>query len=146
MNSNGQDSLDVILAYMQRNGLSCCKSAESSLKGCHFPYHTYAVVKGRFAFQVHCHDTGNSVRAYILTDEKPFEIISATYWKQSGYGHNPDKFESGAWDKALNEAITEMQRDVKSHKASVEAMQRKEVEKVSNQYKQEKLKAESYFK
>lgn len=146
MNSNGQDSLDVILAYMQRNGLSCCKSAESSLKGCHFPYHTYAVVKGRFAFQVHCHDTGNSVRGYILTDDKPFEIISATYWKQSGYSHNSDKFENGAWDKALKEVISEMERDVKSHKDSVKEMKQRQAQSVLTQYEQEKLKAESYFK
>lgn len=109
-------SLDVALEYAQRNQILTVKSNDGSLKGCHFPYHTYAVVVGRFAFQVHCHDTGNCVRVYILTDEKPYEIINATFWKCSGYEHNKDKWEKGAWDNALSDAISTLTLAVNNHK------------------------------
>lgn len=112
-------SLDVALEYAQRNQILTVKSNDESLKGCHFPYHTYSVVVGRFAFQVHCHDTGNCVRVYILTDEKPYEIINATFWKCSGYEHNKDKWEEGAWDNALSDAISTLTLAVNNHKDDV---------------------------
>ena len=146
MISNGKDTLDVLLAYMQRHALSCVLSKSDDFKGCNFSYHMYAVVKGRFAFQVYCHDTGNSVKAYILTDDKPYQIISATYWKQSGYSHNKDTFETGAWDGALKEVIEDFKREVSRHKEHTAKMQ-KHYEQVEAESKQShKAKAESYFK
>ena len=112
-------SLDVALEHAQRNQILTVKSNDESLKGCHFAYHTYAVVVGRFAFQAHCHDTGNSVRVYILADEKPYEIINATFWKCAGYEHNKDKWEKGAWDSALSEAISALTLAVNNHKDDV---------------------------
>ncbi len=110
-----EKTLDVLLQYAQRNQLLTTESKNELLKGCHFAYDKYAVVVGVFAFQVHCHDTGNSVRAYILTDDKPYEIISATFWKQSGYEHNKDKWEKGAWDMALTAAIGMIREAVEEH-------------------------------
>lgn len=115
MSNRKEMSLDIALQYAQRNQIFTVKSNDESLKGCHFAYHTYAVVIGRFAFQVHCHDTGNSVRAYILTDDKPYEIISATFWKCSGYEHNKDKWESGKWDKALSDATAVLKTKIEQY-------------------------------
>ena len=108
-------SIDVALEYTQRHKIMAVKSNDQSLKGCHFPYHTYAIVVDRFAFQVHCHDTGNSVRGYILTDDKPYEIINATFWKQSGYEHNKDTWLRGAWDESLLKTIDEIKGLVEKH-------------------------------
>lgn len=99
-------TLDIVLQYAQRNSISTLKYNDERFQGCHFPYHSNAVMLGeRFAFQVHSHDTGNSVRGYILTDNKPYEIVSATYWKVSGYEFNKDKWEKGAWDDALSREL-----------------------------------------
>lgn len=146
MFSNGIDSLDVLLAYMQRNEMSTYPSSSEELKGCHFPYHKYAVVKGRFAFQVHQHDTGNCVRAYILTDYKPYEIVSATFWKRSGYEHNSYKWETGAWGESLNKIIQEMKNEVTSHKKAVEARNNKDKAEAEESQSIHKQLAESYFK
>lgn len=137
-------SLDVVLKYAQRHQIFTVKSNDESLKGCHFPYHTYAVVVGRFAFQVHCHDTGNSVRAYILTDDKPYEIISATFWKRSGYEHNKDKWETGAWDTKLSEAISGLKATVKydmekSEQLMLEQKKTREMNEMSEKSKVEAL-------
>lgn len=110
-----EKTLDILLQYAQRNQLLTTESKDESLKGCHFAYDKYAIVAGVFAFQVHCHDTGNAVRVYILTDEQPYEIINATFWKQSGYEHNKDKWERGAWDYALSEAIAGVRHAVEEH-------------------------------
>lgn len=138
-------SLDVALEYAQRNQILTVKSNDKSLKGCHFPYHPQAVVVGRFAFQVHCHDTGNCVRAYILTDEKPYEIINATFWKCGGYEHNKDKWEKGTWDDALSGAISALTLADNNHKDDVH--NRELLQQSANQVKimSEKSKVEALF-
>lgn len=123
MSNRKEMSLDIALEYAQRNQIFTVKANDESLKGGHFAYHTYAVVIGRFAFQVHSHDTGNSVRGYILTDDKPYEIISATFWKCSGYEHNKDKWEKGAWDAELEEAISGLKATVKYDKEKSEQLE-----------------------
>lgn len=120
ISNNKEMSFDLVLEYAQNNGISTVESR--SVKGCNFAYHRYAVVIGRFAFQVYCHDTGNSVRGYILTDgeDSPYEIISSTFWKRSGYEHNKDKWEKGAWDSKLAEAVRDLKTSVATHKCQKE--------------------------
>lgn len=144
MSNRKEMSLDIALEYAQRNQIFTVKSNDESLKGCHFAYHSYAVVIGRFAFQVHSHDTGNSVRGYILTDDKPYEIISATFWKCSGYEHNKDKWEKGAWDAKLGEVISQLKLAANNHKDDLhnrELLQQnaKNVQSVSEKAKVEAL-------
>lgn len=143
--SRKEMTLDIALEYAQRNQIFTVKSNDEILKGCHFPYHTYAVVIGRFAFQVHCHDTGNSVRGYILTDDKSYEIISATFWKRSGYEHNKDKWEEGAWNAKLEEAISGLKATVKYDKEKSEQLEleRKTERELNNL--SEKSKVEALF-
>lgn len=138
-------SLDVVLEYAQRNQILTVKSNGESLKGCHFPYHTYAIVVGRFAFQVHCHDTGNSVRVYILTDEKPYEIINATFWKRSGYEHSKDKWELGKWDQALSDATSVLKMKVEQHKNYTENQALLQQEHQKSKVMSEKSKVEALF-
>jgi hypothetical protein len=145
MSNRKEMSLDVALEYAQRNQIFTVKSNDEFLKGCHFAYHTYAVVVGRFAFQVHSHDTGNSVRGYILTEDKPYEIISATFWKCSGYEHNKDKWEKGAWDAKLEEAISGLKATVKYDKEKSEQLELER--KAARELKElsEKSKVEALF-
>lgn len=145
MSNRKEMSLDISLEYAQRNQIFTVKSNDESLKGCHFAYHTYAVVVGRFAFQVHCHDTGNSVRGYILTDDKPYEIINATFWKCSGYEHNKDKWEEGAWDVKLEEAISQLKLAVNNHKDDLHNRELLQQNATQVQLMSEKSKVEALF-
>ncbi len=141
-----EKSLDILLQYAQRHQLLTTESKNEWLKGCHFAYDKYAVVVGVFAFQVHCHDTGNHVRAYILTDDKPYEIISATFWKRSGYEHNKNKWERGAWDHALSEAILLIKQTVENHEKAVAAKQEQFLKESDQAASELKQKVESMFK
>lgn len=145
MSNRKEMSLDVALEYAQRNQIFTVKSNDESLKGCHFAYHTYAVVIGRFAFQVHSHDTGNSVRGYILTDDKPYEIISATFWKCSGYEHNKDKWEKGAWSAKLEEAISQLKLAVNNHQDDAHNRELLQQNAKQVQLMSEKSKVEALF-
>lgn len=141
-----EKTLDVLLQYAQRNQLLTTESKDASLKGCHFAYDKYAVVVGVFAFQVHCHDTGNSVRGYILTDDKPYEIISATFWKQSGYEHNKDTWEKGAWDEALNNSITILRQAVEEDMFVKDQREQQRLQRNSVESESFKSKVEAMFK
>lgn len=144
MISNSKEmSLDVTLEYAQRHQILAVKSGDQRLKGCHFPYHGYAIVVDRFAFQVHCHDTGNSVRGYILTDDKPYEIINATFWKQSGYGHNKDTWLHGAWDDFLLKSIDKIKGFVEKHQESIkkEDFNRQEAQRAKELLEKSKVEA-----
>lgn len=145
MSNRKEMSLDVALEYAQRNQIFTVKSNDESLKGCHFAYHTYAVVIGRFAFQVHSHDTGNSVRGYILTDDKPYEIISTTFWKCSGYEHNKDKWEKGAWSAKLEEAISQLKLAVNNHQDDAHNRELLQQNAKQVQLMSEKSKVEALF-
>lgn len=141
-----EKTLDVLLQYAQRNQLLTTESKDVSLKGCHFAYDKYSVVVGVFAFQVHCHDTGNSVRGYILTDDKPYEIISATFWKQSGYEHNKDKWEKGAWDEALNNSIRILRQAVEEDMFVKDQREQQRLLRNSIESESVKSKVEAMFK
>lgn len=116
-----KESLDVLLAYAQQHEISTVRAkSEVSLDACHFPYHRNAVMIGPFAMQVHCHDTGNSVRVYVIGAGKPYRIMDATFWKRPGYEHNADSIEHGAWDAAFADAQKALAKMVADHKADEE--------------------------
>lgn len=113
--SSKENSFDLVLKYIQDNDIDGY-TFPSSIPQCHFPYHRLCVMIDKFGFQVHCHDTGNSVRGYIVLPSSKYEIINATYWKSSGFSHNPDKWEHGKWDEALTSAIKQLESVVEKHK------------------------------
>jgi len=141
-----EKTLDILLQYARRNQLLTTESKDESLKGCHFAYDKYAVVIGVFAFQVHCHDTGNGVRVYILTDDAPYEIINATFWKQSGYEHNKDKWETGAWDEALKNSITILRQAVEEDMFVKDQREQQRLQRHSVESESVKSKVEAMFK
>lgn len=121
MATSTDNSLDRLIDYALTNHISTVGvRGNQQLEGCHFPYSARAVVIAPFAMQVHCHDTGNSVRVYILGAGKPYQIMSATYWKRSGYDHNKDDIEYGAWDAAFSNAQRKLAELVEAHRKSAE--------------------------
>lgn len=43
------------------------------------------------------------------------EIVSATYWKVSGYEFNKDKWEKGAWDDVLSRELDNLKMACTQH-------------------------------
>lgn len=139
-------TLDIVLQYAQRNSISTLKYNDERFQGCHFPYDSKAVILGeRFAFQVHSHDTGNSVRGYILTDNKPYEIVSATYWKVSGYEFNKDKWEKGAWDNVLSRELDNLKVACTQHYDEQQAIEQQTKAQKSQENQTRKSEVEALF-
>lgn len=106
-----QTSLDKYIAYCQSNRILLAKT-EAKLN----IYNSAAVVIGNFAFDCHCHSTGNSVQVWALNGKESRQIVNTTYWFYSRYCFNNSKWENGPWDKALDEAISYMIKTVDEHR------------------------------
>jgi len=101
---------------------------------------------GRFEMYCNSHSTGNSIEVSIITENGNYGIINGTYWFSSGYCFNEFKWESGAWDKALEEAFTELKTKVEAHKLEVEKLEKEESQIKEQQNLAKKQEVESLFK
>jgi len=132
-------NLGEILSYCQDYKIFTDKS--DNYQGCHFPYHPLCVSLGNFAAQCHSHDTGYSVRAYIIGSEEPYPFLNGTYWKRPGYDHNSFVHEHGVWDKYFNEFCLKLTEAVRMHLISIEENRNKLL--LSEKEKKDKRKAEA---
>lgn len=108
--SDGVDSPDVVIYYCQQNGLRTRAVFSLNLNlELDFP-HTIpgpeCVMVGNIAFQAHKHSTGCGARGWIVApDGDCFEFLNGTWWYSSAYTFNEFKWENGAWDHAVSEAL-----------------------------------------
>lgn len=109
------ESMDLgqLLDYCQCNKVMTHNA--NDFEGCNFAYHSLCVSHGHFAAQCNSHDTGNTVRVYIVGVGAPYLIINGTYWTRPGYSHNPFYHERGAWDKDFSMFVSLIMSEVKSH-------------------------------
>lgn len=89
---------------------------------------------GNFRFEVNNHDTGCSVRGWIIKDGAELRnIINTTFWYSQRYCFNDSLWEKGAWDDALNKVLAKMKEDVNQEEERLRceekaARERREVE------------------
>ena len=102
---SGKDTLDHIILYCHEYNLG-----EQN-------FHDIISV-GQFDFECHSHSTGNSLRGWVWNKERTEkrEIINTTYWFHPRYCFNDSKWESGAWNNALNMAIHDLTTRVADRK------------------------------
>lgn len=118
MKNVSEFNLGEILSYCQDNKIFTDNA--DNYPGCHFPYHSLCVSLGNFAAQCNSHDTGYSVRAYIIGAGEPYIFLNGTYWKRPGYDHNSFLREHGAWDKDFNDFCLNLTEAVRQHLSSIE--------------------------
>lgn len=68
--------------------------------------------RGPFKFYGLGHDTGFGVEVFLNIEGLPERnIIRSQYWYAGGYQFNTSHFESGTWDRLLEETIDQIQQD-----------------------------------
>lgn len=111
-----KDTLDKVIYYCQLYGINVRDGSGFRYRNCVPRYNKNLVVQGRFVFDAHKHDTGCSVRCWIVNDkEEAYQIINATYWYYHRYTYNESEWKSGAWNKSLEEAINSLREAVDVH-------------------------------
>ena len=110
-----EDSFDSILIYCHRHRLSIDPAGGDSIS------------IGKFQFTVHPHSTGNAVEGFIVTSEGLYEFLNGTWWFSSDFTFNDFKWEHGAWDSALTQAMNQLRGLVIEHK--YQAFQASQAEK-----------------
>lgn len=102
--------------------------------------------RGPFKFSDREHSTTSLARIYISIPNHPErEIVNADYWYSQSYRFNTSKFESGAWDSALENEIDliwiEASKKIKDDELEEERLIAAQLEKE----KKEKEIYEQYF-
>lgn len=105
-------TIDQVVLYCVKNKICTVPRSDVSvghIYGCH------PVRIGPFVLDCHSHDTGNSVRIFVLADGKSLLVFNVPYWFSSSYTFNRSLVINGAWDKALDAALIELRMRVSGH-------------------------------
>lgn len=110
---SGENTLDRVIGYCQWNGLSTVEA--STVPGI-YRREGKVVRVGNIVFSFSGHDTGNDVNGWIVNGDDSYHFMSMPYWFSSHYCFNASRWEKGAWDKAVDEAVLELRRIMSEHK------------------------------
>jgi hypothetical protein len=129
-----QDSLDNIVLYCQQYNLGEQNTHDT-------------VSVGQFDFRCRAHSTGNTLCVLLWNKERTErrEIVNGTYWFYLRYTFNEFRWEKGAWDKALGDAIVFLQNKVVAHKKNMATKIQADNIAFAEKERLEKLKFEQQF-
>lgn len=143
MSNVNEWNLGELLNYCQWKNILTKPSSE--FKGCSFSYDDVCVSVGAFAAQCHSHDTGNSVRVYIVGAGDPYLMLNGTYWKRSGYDHNPFMHERGSWDVAFAKFVETLRKEVEASISRFDRLRAEAEKSMAAKEQARKAEVESLF-
>lgn len=136
---SSKNSIDTLLIEALNHNVRTCEPLKHGIK------HAYSgklvEVGDRFVFDVHHHDTGNSVRGWILMpDGKHYMFLNGTFWFSERYCFNEFKQKHGVWDESLAVDLLELRQLVESaiwHKEHDERQEHRAQQEAKDKLKQQ---------
>ncbi len=138
---SGEGTLDRLIGYCQANKLS-------TVEGDAVPagIRRQRVVRvGNIVFWHHSHDTGAGVDGWIISGDDSYHFMSVPYWFSSHYTFNSMRWEKGAWDTAVNEAIAHLRTLADAHMALVAKATEERNQEAAHKAAEIKAKFEAQF-
>lgn len=139
---SGENTLDRVIGYCQWNNIRTVEAA--SVPGI-FRRHGKVVRVGNIVFSFNGHDTGNDVNGWIVSGEESYHFLKVPYWFSSHYCFNTSRWEKGAWDKAVDDAIAELRTLMDEHKELVSRLRAQEEQTKEQAAAERKAKFETQF-
>jgi hypothetical protein len=118
-----ESTIDHVLKYCQRHRIHTVDDGELPADCKRGGPGEQTVRIGNIVFRCNGHSTGNDVRGWIVDGNDAYEFVSTTFWFSSQYTFNTSKWESGAWDAAVDSFFKTLKEAKAKHEAEVLAVQ-----------------------